>query len=104
MTALFGSQDGVCVNVTRWSEETGLLLKIKHVLVAQYVSKKLLIEQIQREFVLAVIEGERQDIFEDNISLFTIYNTQYVMVIVVGNGHGDTSSNPGRGWLHFTYH
>ena len=25
-----------------------------------------------------------------------------VMVIVVGNGHGDTSSNPGRTWLHFT--
>ena len=25
-----------------------------------------------------------------------------VMVIVVGNGHGDTSSNPGRNWLHFT--
>ena len=25
-----------------------------------------------------------------------------VMVIVVGNGHGDTSSNPGRGRLHFT--
>ena len=25
-----------------------------------------------------------------------------VMVIVVGNGHGDTSSNPGRFWLHFT--
>ena len=25
-----------------------------------------------------------------------------VMVIIVGNGHGDTSSNPGRGWLHFT--
>ena len=24
-----------------------------------------------------------------------------VMVIVVGNGHGDTSSNPGRVWLHF---
>ena len=23
-------------------------------------------------------------------------------VIVVGNGHGDTSSNPGRDWLHFT--
>ena len=29
---------------------------------------------------------------------------QYIkkMVIVVGNGHGDTSSNPGRDWLHFT--
>ena len=25
-----------------------------------------------------------------------------VMVIVTGNGHGDTSSNPGRGWLHFS--
>ena len=25
-----------------------------------------------------------------------------VMVIVVGNGHGDTSSNPERDWLHFT--
>ena len=25
-----------------------------------------------------------------------------VMVIVVGNGLGDTSSNHGRDWLHFT--
>ena len=25
-----------------------------------------------------------------------------VMVIVAGSGHGDTSSNPGRNWLHFT--
>ena len=25
-----------------------------------------------------------------------------VMVIVTGIGHGDTSSNPGREWLHFT--
>ena len=25
-----------------------------------------------------------------------------VMVIVVGIGHGDMSSNPGRDWLHFT--
>ena len=25
-----------------------------------------------------------------------------VMVIVVGNGHGDASSNSGRDWLHFT--
>ena len=25
-----------------------------------------------------------------------------VMVITVGNGPGDTSSNPGRDWLHFT--
>ena len=25
-----------------------------------------------------------------------------VMVIVVGNGHSNTSSNPGQDWLHFT--
>ena len=25
-----------------------------------------------------------------------------VMDIVVGDGHDDTSSNPGRDWLHFT--
>ena len=25
-----------------------------------------------------------------------------VMVIVAGNGHGDTSSSPGQDWLHFT--
>ena len=25
-----------------------------------------------------------------------------VMVTVLGNEHGDTSSNPGRDWLHFT--
>ena len=25
-----------------------------------------------------------------------------VMVIVLGNGHGDTSSIPGPDWLHFT--
>ena len=25
-----------------------------------------------------------------------------VMVIVVGNGHGNTSSNPGWDWVHFT--
>ena len=25
-----------------------------------------------------------------------------VMVIVLENGHGDTNSNPGRDWLHFT--
>ena len=30
--------------------------------------------------------------------------TRGVMVIIVGNGHGDTSSNPGRDWLLFTLH
>ena len=26
----------------------------------------------------------------------------FLMVIVAGYGHGDTSSNPGPDWLHFT--
>ena len=43
----------------------------------------------------------------DETDIITIYNEHSggacgVMVIVVGNGHGDTSSNPGRDWLHFT--
>ena len=33
----------------------------------------------------------------------TVYNQNCgVMVIVPGNRHGDTSSNPGRDWLYFT--
>ena len=31
-----------------------------------------------------------------------IYIFHGVVVIVVGNEHGDTSSKPGCGWLHFT--
>ena len=33
---------------------------------------------------------------------YTIRVARGVMVIVAGNGHGDTSSNPGQDWLHFT--
>ena len=35
--------------------------------------------------------------------MFQFYGgARIVMVIVVGNGHDDTSSKPGRDWLHFT--
>ena len=34
--------------------------------------------------------------------MYFLGGTRGVMVIVVGNGHGDTSSNPGQDWLHFT--
>ena len=36
------------------------------------------------------------------ITLHLIGGARGEMVIVVGNEHGDTSSNPGREWLHFT--
>ena len=36
------------------------------------------------------------------INLQTKGGARGVMVIVTENGHGDTSSNSGRDWLHFT--
>ena len=41
----------------------------------------------------------------DRANFYMIDNqltVHHVFVIVVGNEHGDTSSNPGRDWLHFT--
>ena len=40
--------------------------------------------------------------FHKFICTFIIIITRGVMVIVVGKGHGNTSSNPGQDWLHFT--
>ena len=41
--------------------------------------------------------------FTNHIYLIYIFGgARDVMVIVVGNGHGNMSSNPGRDWLHFT--
>ena len=34
--------------------------------------------------------------------IYKVGGARGVTVIVVGNGHGDTSSNPGREQLHFT--
>ena len=36
------------------------------------------------------------------INAFLSGGARGVMVIIAGNVHGDTSSNPGRDWLHFT--
>ena len=43
--------------------------------------------------------------YYDKVKPITSYlfgGARGVMVIVVGNEHGDTSSNPGRDLLHFT--
>ena len=34
--------------------------------------------------------------------IYLLRGARGVVVIAVGNEHGDTSSNPGRYWLHFT--
>ena len=54
---------------------------------------------------LNIFEPPSNSLMKKN--LITQYPIQYggargVMVIFVGNRHGDTSSNPGRDWLHFT--
>ena len=36
------------------------------------------------------------------VSMYQYKGARGVMVIVVGNGHGDTSSIPGQDWLYFT--
>ena len=38
----------------------------------------------------------------DNQNIQFIRGTHGVMVIITGNRHDDTSSNPGQGFLHFT--
>ena len=45
-----------------------------------------------------MLKSEKVEVREEALKrIFAI-----VMVIVVGNEHGDTSSNPGQDWLHFT--
>ena len=44
----------------------------------------------------------RDDIQHGKNIYYSIGGAHGEMVIVVGNGHGDSSSNPRRDWLHFT--
>ena len=43
-----------------------------------------------------------ENIDKDEDTLSGARGARGVMVIIVGNEHGDSSSNPGREWLHFT--
>ena len=47
----------------------------------------------------AAVDGQQ---YIEGYYILYLGGARGVMVIVVGNGHGDTSSNPGRDWLHFT--
>ena len=55
---------------------------------------------------VGMMATKRYSAFEYNwnltIRLFICGGARGAVVIVVGNGHGDTSSNPGTDWLHFT--
>ena len=44
------------------------------------------------------------NIHEKDLNSFPQAISSGVMIIVIGNGHGDTSSNPGRDRLNFTSH
>ena len=52
------------------------------------------------KFVLATLNNNSVIL---RVSLYS-FGASGVMAIVVGYGHGDTSSNPGQDWLHFTWH
>ena len=56
----------------------------------------------------AAIENHIRSIYQKNENLVKSEKEKTtfrgVMIIVIGNGHGDTSSNPGRDRLHFTSH
>ena len=54
---------------------------------------KVIWEQIMREYIYIYIYNKIMDFY---------WMCRGLMVIVVGNWHGDTSSNPGRDWLRFT--
>ena len=74
-------------------------------------SKSLQRKNFLKKSALKVIFGHIKNIY--GTDFFLNHRLAYVykhahggarcgMVIVVGNGHDDTSSNPGRDWLHFT--
>ena len=54
------------------------------------------------EKIILFLEWRRHKTQNSYQSSYKIGGARGVTVIVVGNGHGDTSSNPGPGWLHFT--
>ena len=60
--------------------------------------------QFKREFKNLVIEClyYSYDCNQTFTNESNLGGARGVMVIVVGNGHGDMSSNPGQDWLHFT--
>ena len=47
-------------------------------------------------------ENVAYELVHTSPAVFSYGGARGVVVIAVGNGHGDTSSNPGRDWLHFT--
>ena len=49
-----------------------------------------------------IVTGYRWDHTFSKMNVIARVGARGIMVIVVGNGHGGTISNPGRDWLHFT--
>ena len=85
--------------------ETNHNFHLKHSRMLVYINKKCLgIFELRIIFNHNTIK-QRTVFF--SLSPYLIRNqggSSGVMVIFVGNGHSDTSSNPGWGWLHFTWY
>ena len=59
-------------------------------------------ERVDMDKVTAKLKRNIFVTFQQNGHKLLSGGARGVMVIIAGNGHGNTSSNPGRDWLHFT--
>ena len=71
----------------------GFYSHFTHIFVYLRVMSRVVITIVYKSLIFMVMES--------NI-ITSLGGARGVMIIVVGNEHGDTSSNPGRDWLHFT--
>ena len=68
-----------------------------------YITTLFLLRLRNNQFLKNIITGEKNECFITmiNVKGYGFGGTRSVMVIVVGNGHDDTNSNPGLDWLYF---
>ena len=78
-------------------------VRIRDVVLKTYLGWWTIGRSGERESGISVLPARYDDDDDDiYIYIYKVGGARGVMVIVVENGHGDTSSNPGRDWLHFT--
>ena len=85
-----------CIYIYMLPMHTRILIhSLLHIYIQLYIHKYMLTYQFRYTPTYIHIHTHM-------LYMLTHGGARGVMVIVVGNGHGDTSSNPGWDWLHFT--
>ena len=73
-----------------------------------YLPTQVLIKRIALKYIHKIYNSDSilfikiYQVAKIHIKIIYKGGARGVMVFVIGNGHADTSSNPGRDWLHFT--